>query len=155
MPNYRKCGNKMPKATDSYLTNLLTYKHIVRPVGLCSVNGERVPWTSLAELPVHEIRVIHLVLCQSVWLTWNIHKYLVKLLNIFSTQDWNFMEMNRVLITHGLVILNGNGSGTIGISGPWSLSLSRTIVKTSTWCFSFHLVPLLVPVPFSCNVNIP
>ena len=30
--------------------------------------------------------------------------------------------------------------------------MSKTI---STWCYTFHLVHLLVPVPFPCSVNIP
>ena len=46
-----------------WFSNLLTYKYIVRPVGLCSINREWIPRTGLTELPVHEIRVIHLVLC--------------------------------------------------------------------------------------------
>ena len=59
-------------------------------------------------------------------------------------------------MAHGTVIQHGTGTesetGTIGNNRSWSLSLSWTSVNISTAYCTFHLVPVLVLVPFPCSV---
>ena len=63
---------------------------------------------------------------------------------------------------NGLFTLRGNGTGTgtrkrtgtIGNNRSWSLSLSQISVNISTWYYTFYLEPVLVPVPFTCGLNI-
>ena len=45
----------------------------------------------------------------------------------------------------------GNGTGTVGSNGSWSLPLARTSVNISTWYFPFVPVAALVPFPYSVN----
>ena len=51
----------------------------------------------------------------------------------------------------------GNGTGTTKNNRSWSLSLSLTQTSVNistchvTWYYIFHLVPVLVPVPYPCE----
>ena len=56
---------------------------------------------------------------------------------------------------NGTRTVSGSGTGAIGSNGSWFLSLSQAIANNSTWYCTFHFVPVLIPVPFSCSVNIP
>ena len=75
---------------------------------------------------------------------------------IRSTSGWDASHWNAYLFTlHGTGTrpIQGTGTGTIGNNGSWSLSLSRTSVNISTWYYTFHLVPVQVPVP--CSLHVP
>ena len=54
---------------------------------------------------------------------------------------------------NGTGIGTGDGSGTMQNNRFWSLSLSQTSVYISITFCTFHLIPVSVPVPFTCSVT--
>ena len=69
--------------------------------------------------------------------------------------DWCFAQ-RRPKITggyYGILSDIDNGTGTIGNNGSWTLFLSWTSVKLSTWFYTFSLVFVPVPAQVLISVN--
>ena len=69
---------------------------------------------------------------------------------LFSLQYYDLF----ILDGNGTADDRGNGTGTIGNNGSQFLYLSWTSVNISPWYNTFHLVPVLVPIPYSVDMSI-